>query len=192
MDEKRVDKAFQLAPREMFLPHDVRQYALVDRPIGIGHGQTNSQPSLVRRMLKWLDPKPGDNVLDVGSGSGWTSALLGRLVEPNGSVHAVERIPELVAIGQHNATDSGVKNVSFHQAGDTFGLPEHAPYDCILVSASTDELPPELIDQLRTGGRIVIPVGHDIVIASKSKDGLLKTDRHTGFLFVPLVRNDNV
>lgn len=182
-----LDHVFRAAPRAGFLPVAMRPYAHEDRPLPIGYGQTNSQPSLVRRMLRWLDAQPGDKVLDVGSGSGWTSALLGGLIGPDGTVDAVEKIPQLVDFGRDNADRLSISNVTFHQAGETIGLPNHAPYDRILVSAEAARMPPELLDQLRPGGMMVIPVGHDILVITKRNSGSIHTITHSGFSFVPLV-----
>src|SRR5690606_12766274 len=143
----------------------------------------NSQPTTVRMMLEWLDPKPGDRVLDVGSGSGWTTALLAHLVGPKGKVYAVERLPELVKFGRSNAKRVGITNAEFYEAGNVFGLPHHAPYDRILVSATADNLPPELLDQLKPEGKLVIPVGDTVYEITRRKDGI-ETAEHPGFVFV--------
>lgn len=173
--------------RRHFLPEDVRQAAAIDSPLPIGYGQTNSQPSTVRMMLEWLDPKPGDKVLDVGSGSGWTSALLSYLVGSEGLVYAVERIPELVRFGRDNCKQLGLGSVHFYEAGDSYGLPECAPFDRILVSAAADELPSELISQLKVGGRMVIPIKSNIHIISKNTEIDIEDTVVPGFAFVPLV-----
>ncbi len=183
-----LDEAFAKAPREVFLPAEERAYAGWDVPLVIGHDQTNSQPTTVRMMLEWLDVQPDQKVLDVGSGSGWTSALLAHLVGHNGRVTAVEKVPELVAFGQENVTKLGLKNVSFYEAKpDVFGWPDQAPYDRILVSAAARELPPELIEQLASGGRLVIPVQSAVVVINKAADGTLQKEAYEGFSFVPLV-----
>jgi protein-L-isoaspartate(D-aspartate) O-methyltransferase len=137
--------------------------------------------------LEWLDARPADKVLDVGSGTGWTTALLSHIVGPKGHVYAVERIPELVEFGRDNAERAGVKNASFYQAGEEYGLPEHAPYDRILVSAAADRVPTELIKQLKPGGKLVIPVHNDILEIKKNPDGKIQTEEHPGFVFVPLI-----
>jgi protein-L-isoaspartate(D-aspartate) O-methyltransferase len=182
-----IDQAFEVLPRELFLPKLTRWMGHADAPVRIGHGQTNSQPSLVRQMLEWLSVHPSDKVLDVGSGSGWTSALLAYLVEPGGKVFAVEKIPELVEFGKENAKDTGIRNVNFFQAGDTLGLPTHAPFDRILVSASAKSVPAELIEQLKTGGKMVIPVENDILEVVKETPHELHIQSHSGYMFVPLV-----
>jgi len=183
----RIEEAFTRVKRRDFLPRSVQAVAGLDIPLSIGHGQTNSQPTTVRMMLEWLDPQPGDKVLDVGSGSGWTSALLAHIVGAKGRVYAVELVPQLVTFGRKNTEKAGIKNAEFFQAGDVFGLPDHAPYDCILVSASARELPHRLIDQLKVGGKLVIPVREDVLEITKTVKESYETKTHPGFMFVPLV-----
>lgn len=184
----RVDEALRAVDRSLFLPAEVRADANLDIPLPIGVGQTNSQPTTVRRMLRWLDPQPGDKVLDVGSGSGWTTALLAYLVGPKGSVYAVELVPELVRFGAHNAKRAGVKNARFFEAGKVFGLPDFAPYNRILVSAAATQVPSELLEQLQIGGRLVIPVHSSIWVIDKTGHEKYETVQHPGFAFVPLLR----
>lgn len=183
----RIEQAFEAVPRKEFLPEEVRGSAHEDRPLPIGHGQTNSQPSTVGLMLGWLDAQPGDKILDVGSGSGWTSALLSHLTGEDGSVIATERIPQLILFAEQNCERLGIKNVSFHQADDTLGWPPEAPYDRILVSASTDDLPAELVDQLRPGGKMVIPISNEILEVETDDDRQVYIVRHPGYVFVPLL-----
>lgn len=184
---ERIEAAFAHMKRRFFLPADKQQYADIDAPIQIGHEQTNSQPSTVRMMLEWLDAQPGNKVLDVGSGSGWTTALLAHLVGEDGRVYAVERIPELLRFGEQNCRQLGLTTVSFHFADETLGLPEHQPYDRILVSAAATTLPSGLVAQLKSDGRMVIPVGHSVHVIAKDADGLLLDHEVPGFAFVPLV-----
>lgn len=182
-----IEQAFQKIQRRDFVPESLRDRADVDAPIPIGFGQTNSQPSTVRRMLEWLDAQPGDKVLDVGSGSGWTTALLSSIVGPTGRVFAVELVPELMKMGRDNCGAAGVINAKFYQAGEEYGLPKHSPYDRILVSASAAQLPRTLLDQLRIGGKLVIPVANDILEIIKTSDQDYDIDTHPGFVFVPLI-----
>lgn len=183
-----IDKAFRVIDRADFVPKESKSAAILDMPIQIGYGQTNSQPTTVRLMLEWLDPLPTHNVLDVGSGSGWTTALLANIVGPNGFVFAVELVPELVELGRLNCEKLNIENVHFYLAkDDVLGLPEHAPYDCILVSASAQYLPTELLDQLRIHGKLVIPVQNDILEITKTSSSEYDTVTHPGFVFVPLL-----
>jgi protein-L-isoaspartate(D-aspartate) O-methyltransferase len=182
-----LDKAFSKIKRSDFLPEAQKDKAYVDAPLSIGFGQTNSQPTTVKMMLEWLEPQPGDKILDVGSGSGWTAALLAYLVGPDGKVYAVEKIPELVEFGRDNVNRQGIKNVKFYEAGKKFGLLKFAPYDRILVSASADNMPQELLSQLKIGGRLVVPVLDSIFIVNKIGDNDFEAQEKPGFAFVPLV-----
>lgn len=179
-------RSFQTTPRGEFLPDNERPYARFDEALSIGYGQTCSQPYTVRNMLEWLDVKSGHKVLDVGSGSGWTTALLSKLVGKNGLVVAVERVPELLSFGQANCERLSVKNVQFVYDPAVLGWPAEAPYDRILVSAAADEIPAELIEQLAPNGKMVIPVFDSIWEVSKQNKTLVKTE-HQGYIFVPLL-----
>ena len=182
----RIEEVMQHIDRADFLPASHRNVAKVDIPISIGFGQTNSQPSTVRHMLTWLDPHPGAKVLDVGSGTGWTSALLARLVGNTGHVYSVEIIPQLLEAAKRNCAKYRLSNITFHLATDTIGLPSHAPYDYILVSASARLLPPALMAQLAVGGKMVIPVKDTILVMNKLDDIAFDAVEHPGFAFVPL------
>lgn len=179
-------EAFAETPREAFLPEDQRARAAYDGPLPLGFGQTSSQPSTVEAMLRLLDVRPGQRVLDVGSGSGWTTALLARLTGPTGRVLGVELEPDLVDFGSHNLERAGVPWASIHEATPgILGLPGAAPYHRILVSAMARELPADLVAQLHTGGVMVIPVAGTMLRVSASMRGLGVT-RHGPYRFVPL------
>lgn len=182
-----ITRAFLKAPRQDFLPESVRHQAAADIPLPIGFGVTNSQPSTVRMMLRWLAVKPGDKILDVGSGSGWTTALLSALAGKKGEVYAVEAIPELVVFGEQNAKKLNIKNVRFFEAGKPVGLPKYAPYERILVSAAAAEVPGLLLSQLKPGGKMVIPVKDEILEVSKKSEADFEVKSHYGFAFVPLI-----
>jgi protein-L-isoaspartate(D-aspartate) O-methyltransferase len=183
----RVAEAFIKYPREHFLPDDIKGESDWDSPLPIGYGQTNSQPSTVMTMLEWLDVQPGQKALDIGSGSGWTTALLAYLAGDKGKVVATERIPELVKFGKDNCAILGIKNVEFFQAGKDFGREKNGPYERILVSASAGEVPKTLLKQLAKGGVMVIPVKNSIWIIKKDSSGKITTTEHPGFVFVPLL-----
>jgi protein-L-isoaspartate(D-aspartate) O-methyltransferase len=182
-----VDQAFKAVDRSDFVPAHLRSQVGVDAPLPIGFGQTISQPTTVKLMLEWLDAQPGDKVLDVGSGSGWTTALLAHLVGPKGQVYAVERIPELVEFGRENCRKYYVTNVQFSVADKMYGLPQWAPYDRILVSAASSGLPEELLAQIKKGGKLVIPLKNDILEITKVSATDYQTLVHPGFRFVPLI-----
>jgi protein-L-isoaspartate(D-aspartate) O-methyltransferase len=184
MGTDAVARAFEQVPRADFLPRRLRTRAAYDGPLDIGHGQTNSQPRTVADMLRLLAVEPGQRVLDVGSGSGWTTALLAHLVGPTGVVYGVELEPDLVAFGRANI--EGLAQASIRQAlPHVLGLPNLAPYDRILVSAEPATLPQELVDQLGSPGRMVIPVAGRMTLVLRDDTGV-RTSEHGLYRFVPL------
>lgn len=181
-----VAAAFAATPRCDFLPPEQRRRAGHDGPLDIGHGQTCSQPRTVEAMLRLLDVRRGQQVLDVGSGSGWTTALLAHLVGPDGLVHAVELEP---ALAQRSAADVAAIGrwwVSVTTAvPGVLGLPDEAPYDRILVSADGGRVPHELVDQLADDGVLVAPVAGVLTRMRRHGRGLLRSE-HGHYRFVPL------
>lgn len=185
--DERLDAAFEATPRAAFLPEAVRSRWEQDSPLPIGAGMTNSQPSTVRGMLRRLDVPPGARVLDVGSGSGWTTALLAHLVGPQGWVLGVELEPELVEFGAANLRATQRDWARIERASQAvLGRPERAPYDRILVSAMALDLPVRLIDQLAPGGVLVVPVDGRMVCARRAPDGAVHVERSGHYRFVPL------
>ncbi len=181
-----VAAAFEAVPRAGFLPKLARGRASYDGPIGIGQGQTNSQPRTVEDMLRLLAVEPGQRVLDVGTGSGWTTALLAHLVGPSGEVLGVELEPELVRFGSRNLARTHQPWASIrHAAGGVVGRPDAEPFDRILVSAEPRTLPDELVAQIAEGGRMVIPVDGTMLLVVRHGDEPEIT-RHGRYRFVPL------
>lgn len=187
--DARLTAAFAAAPRERFLPPRQRAHAHLNQPLRLSHGQTNSQPSTVADMLRLLAVKPGDRILDVGAGSGWTTALLAELTGPAGRVDGVELIPDL-RDGADAALESWPQAHVHLAVRGVLGLPELAPFDRILVSAEArGELPGTLIAQLAPGGVMVIPVRGVMLRVSVEPDGSVTTTRHGWYSFVPLVES---
>lgn len=184
----QVSDVMQQVDRALFVPPPLRDHAYDDIALPIGHGQTISQPSTVKQMLEWLGVQPGDKVLDVGSGSGWTSALLSQLTGPKGMVYAVERIEALRQMGEENCRRADVSNVHFFLAHPSvYGLAEYAPYDRILVSAAAKTIPVDFLGQLRPGGKIVLPINDAIIELTTHEDAPPTVVSHPGFVFVPLI-----
>lgn len=180
-----IREVFERVPRARFLPPDMTRYWRLDRPLALPHGQTNSQPSTVRAMLRLLDVARGQRVLDVGAGSGWTTALLAELVGDEGRVIGVERIP-LLADGAREALGEDWPWAEVRLDGAELGAPADGPFDRILVSAMAGEVPQPLVDQLADGGVLVVPVDGVMLRAVKSTDGLAVTE-HGYYSFVPLI-----
>jgi protein-L-isoaspartate(D-aspartate) O-methyltransferase len=182
--------AMRTMDRSAFLPPGQRRWAGQDRPLDIGHGQTSSQPSTVAAMLRLLQVPRGTRVLDVGSGSGWTTALLAYLVGPDGEVLGLERDARLTEWGAANVAAAGVPWASVERAAPgVLGRPDGG-YDRILVSAAAERLPRSLVDQLLPGGRMVVPVRHamTLVVRDPAGDGF-RTTEHGTYSFVPLVED---
>lgn len=182
-----VSAAMSAIDRRRFLPRNQRPYALDDRPLPIGHGQTNSQPRTVADTLRLLQVPRGARVLDVGAGSGWTTALLAHLVGSSGSVVGVEIDPELAEWGAANLATYPMSwaRIEVAEPG-VLGRPTMGGYDRVLVSAAAQALPQELVDQLAIGGRLVIPVQHVMVLVEQHLTGTV-TSRHGTYTFVPLI-----
>lgn len=183
-----VISAMSRVPREMFLPDLLQSRAYDDTPLPIGRGQTISAPHMVAIMCTILDLQPGMNVLEVGGGSGYHAAVMSELVRPGGHVYSVERIAELAEEARSNLARAGVENVTVIHSDGSLGLPEHAPYDRISVAATAPSIPEPLKQQLKSGGRMVLPVGRDsqeLYLVTR-KNGF-SVERKMGVIFVPLI-----
>lgn len=196
----RIAEAFLKIDRVDFVPEAFKDEAYINAPLPIGFGQTISQPLTVAYMIELLEPEPGEKILDVGAGSGWTSALLAHIIseggkpldKAQGEVFAIERIPELCEFGRANVSKydflkSG--RVDFRCADGSKGIPEEAPFDGILASASARELPNAWKEQVKIGGRIVTPIGASVWLFIKKDHDRFDEIEHPGFAFVPLVED---
>lgn len=186
LKSSNIIEAFNNVDRADFVLDPVAPDVYGDYPLQIGHGQTISQPTTVAMMLEMLSPQKGDKVLDIGSGSGWTTTLLSFIVGEKGSVTGLERVSELVKFGAKNLKKYSFKNAKIIQASNRLGL-VCEKFDRILVSAAANEFPSELTEQLKHSGKLVIPVKNSIYEITKKADDKLEGVEHYGFSFVPLI-----
>ena len=156
INSPRILEAFSEIPRHLFIPVDQHLYAYADGPLPIGKGQTISQPYIVAYMTMHLNLKGDERVLEIGTGSGYQAAILGKLAA---EVHTVERHSPLAKSASRLLEDLGFNNIQIHQGDGTNGLPDFAPYDGIMVTAAAPEVPAPLLSQLADGGRLIMPVG---------------------------------
>ncbi len=187
VNDERVLSAMREIPRHLFVPEPYRSAAYQDSPLPIGQGQTISQPYIVAIMTELLAISPEDTVLEIGTGSGYQAAILGKLAR---AVITLERIPEVAEMAMKNLECLGISNVRVVVTDGTEGYPEKAPYDAILVTASTPEVPRPLMDQLAEGGRLVAPVGsRDLqeLVRLVRKGGDFIRESYGGVVFVPLL-----
>ncbi|MGD8978058.1 MAG: protein-L-isoaspartate(D-aspartate) O-methyltransferase [Gammaproteobacteria bacterium] len=184
----RVREAMATVPRHEFVPADVRRYAYANRPLPIGHGQTISQPYIVAIMTDLIEPEAGDVVLEVGTGSGYQAAVLARVV---GKVCSIEIIPALARRARRDLNRLGFGNVETRTGDGYYGWPDCGPFDAIVVTAGAPHVPPPLIEQLKPGGRMIIPVGsrfmtQQLLLVEKSTEGEVTTRHVLPVRFVPL------
>lgn len=193
LETPRILGAFQAINRVNFVPESAKANAYVNAPLSIGHGQTISQPFTVAFMLELLQPQLGDNILDLGSGSGWQSALLAHIVGASGHITAIEIVLELYAqslksIGTYNFLKQGI--VEIHNISGQAGYPKNAPYDGIIAAAALPgEIPQAWKSQLKINGRLITPVGGSIVKLEKNPDGSFSEQEYSGFAFVPFIES---
>ncbi len=185
-----VKEAFLKYPRYLFVQKRYQKYAHVDEPLPIPGGQTISAPHMVAIMLELAELRPGMNVLEVGTGSGWNAALIAELVKTD--VYTIERIPELVEFARKNLERAGAKHVHVIPGDGTKGFPPEAPYDRIIVTAGAPRVPEPLVEQLNPGGKLLIPVGsyhlwQDLYVVEKTENGEILKKRWGGVAFVPLI-----
>ena len=186
---KEVENAMLSIRREDFVPPSVRRYAYDDTPLEIGFGQTISAPHMVAMMCEELELKKGLKILEIGAGSGYHAAVISKIIGEEGKIYSIERIVELAEFARKNLEKAGIKNVEVIEGDGSLGLPEHAPYDRILVTCSAPDIPEPLIEQLKEGGIILIPVGRTfsvLIKGVKRREGLEKKEI-CECAFVPLI-----
>jgi len=185
--DRRVLDVMSRIPREKFIPPEIRSKAYDDNPLPIGKEQTISQPYIIALMTEALELKGHEKVLEIGTGSGYQTAILAGLAK---KVVTVERVPELAGSAEKLLEELGYKNIEAHLAGETLGWPQDAPYDAIMVTAGAPDIPDELLGQLADGGRMIIPVGpryaQELCKVTKRREGV-NVQNLGGCRFVSLI-----
>lgn len=182
----RVLEAMRTVERHLFVPEDVRDLAYTDQPLPIGWGQTISQPYIVALMTELLDPQPGDTVLEIGTGSGYQAAVLATIVD---HVYTIEILQPLADQAKARLESLGYRNVTVRCGDGYHGWPEHAPFDGIIVTAAPPSLPQPLVEQLKVGARMVVPVGEmfqELQVITKGETGY-RVEPSIPVRFVPMV-----
>jgi protein-L-isoaspartate(D-aspartate) O-methyltransferase len=192
--DKKVIEAMETVPRHLFVPEELRGFSYHDAPFPIGLGQTISQPYIVALMTEMLELDSDDNVLEIGTGSGYQAAVLATIVQ---KVYTIEIIDELGIQARERLKRLGYHNVDVKIADGSLGWPDKSPFDAIIVTAAAGEIPSALIQQLKCGGRLVIPVdnsyfGQDLLIVEKDDEGGTDIKKTIPVRFVPLVKEKDV
>ncbi len=182
--------AMRKVERHLFVPQRSQARAYDDNPMPIGYGQTISQPFIVAYMTQLVDPQPGHRVLEIGAGSGYQGAVLAEIVE---DVYTIEIVPELGEQAKTLLNDLGYSNVEVIVGDGYFGLPHKGPFDAIVVTAAAEYIPPPLIEQLKEGGKMIIPVGSPFMVQTlillEKLEGEIKTTNLMAVRFVPFTRS---
>jgi len=190
ISDPTVLKAMRRVKRHLLIPEETRSHAYADRPLPIGMGQTISQPYIVALMTELLAPQPEHTILEVGTGSGYQACVLAEIVS---KVYTIEIIPELSLTAQQVIRDMGYQNIHYRIGDGYLGWPEVAPFDGIIVTAGAPILPEPLVEQLKPGARLVIPIGpadktQELMVIYKDMDGTIHKQKTIPVRFVPLVR----
>lgn len=191
IEHPAVLEALRNVERHRLVPRGQVENAYEDRPLPIGHGQTISQPYIVAFMTEVMNPKPDMKILEIGTGSGYQAAVLAEIVD---EVYTIEIIEALAKSAKNNLEKLDYTNIQVKHADGYYGWEEHAPFDAIVVTAASEFIPPPLIEQLKEGGKMVIPVGapftaQHLMLVEKKTDGKIKTTNLLPVRFVPFTRN---
>ena len=190
-DVRTLD-AMRKVERHLFVPPRYMRMAYDDSPLSIGYGQTISQPYIVAYMTEIIEPKPGDKVLEIGTGSGYQAAVLAEIID---KVYTIEIVSELAKTASDRLQNLGYDNVKVISGDGYNGFEEEAPFDAIVVTAASEHIPPSLIKQLKEGGKMIIPVGSPFLVQTlmliEKKDGKISTSSLMPVKFVPFTRGQN-
>lgn len=189
LTDDNVEAAFRNIPRHVFVPESELACAYYNEPLPIMKNQTISQPGVVSRMTEWLDVKNGQNILEIGTGSGWQSGILSYLVG-NGTVYSIERHPELAKFAQENLKKLKIENVHVISGDGSVGYPKAAPYDRIIITAACTKIPLPLLEQLSENGLLLAPVGdssQSLILLQKTSKGIIEIKNQSNYVFVPLL-----
>lgn len=182
--------AMRKVPRHLFVPADQEPHAYEDRPLPIGYGQTISQPYIVAYMTEMVDPQPAHRVLEIGTGSGYQAAVLAEIVN---NVYTIEIVEKLGTQAQSHLNKLKYKNITAKTGDGYYGWKEHAPFDAIVVTAAAEHIPPPLIEQLKEGGKMIIPVGSPFMVQQlmmvRKVNGKIRTTSMMPVRFVPFKRS---
>ena len=188
LNDVKVEESIRKSPRHEFVPKSCLNIAYDNNPIHLMKNQTISQPAVVARMTEWLDVKKGQKILEIGSGSGWQSAILSFLVG-KGQVFSIDRHSELVKFARKNLEKLKIQNVNVILGDGSLGLPKEAPFDRIIITAACKKIPEPLIEQLSPNGLLIAPVGEffqSLILLKKTSEGVIEIKNQPGYAFVPL------
>ncbi|MBT4327441.1 MAG: protein-L-isoaspartate(D-aspartate) O-methyltransferase [Candidatus Nitrosopelagicus sp.] len=189
LTDGNVESAFRNIPRHKFVPESELDCAYYNEPLPIMKNQTISQPGVVSRMTEWLDVKKGQNILEIGTGSGWQSGILSYLVGDE-IVYSIELHPELVKFAQDNLKNLKIKNVHVILGDGSIGFAQESPYDRIIITAACTEIPLPLLEQLKEDGLLLAPVGgasQSLILLKKTSKGIVEIKNQSNYVFVPLL-----
>lgn len=191
VNDSATISAMKKVPRHLFVPEDLQESAYNDCPLGIGYNQTISQPYIVALTTELSTPQKGKKVLEIGTGSGYQAAILAEIVD---SVYSIEIVTELAYSAKERLKNLGYKNIVVKEGDGYKGWPEYAPFDIIIVTAACNHIPKPLIDQLKDGGRLIMPKGEPSrvqnLILLEKKNGEVSETKITQVVFVPFTRKD--